>query len=487
MTESETKPIPKSTLRRARLALALAPDRLVVARLSGGPGRPRVMEVLECALPPMEKDGWPGLTEALRDLRATLRVGGGAADVALLRRLAHAKVVPLPPVRRAELSALVARTARRHFPVRDEPLVADARRVSKGRTGALVPTLAACAPEAVVEIVEAAIRAANFRVGRIVPGAVALSEAVRTLAPGARGGRVAVAAPTMSGVELVVMQGGFPERVHPLATVPGEPAYALAQRIAAAIHDEEGGTLSIDGLVVCGSGDDAEALRDALADGIADTPPPVRAAAVQELPAEAIIALGAALAREGVPALLPRSVVVERAKAAKRRNLVFAAGSACLLVASAAFHLQGVEAEAAAVAARRSEIAPAVKKAMEARSGVEGLRVKLETLARLESEAPAWTDHMAALARALPDSAHLQRLTADSAGLRLAGIARSASSVVPALEASPRFERVSLAAPVKWEQGDVGERFDVAASIQQRRADVKAARPSPRAAEGGAP
>ncbi len=74
---------------------------------------------------------------------------------------------------------------------------------------------------------------------------------------------------------------------------------------------------------------------------------------------------------------------------------------------------------------------------------------------------------IAALARALPDSAHLRTFAADSGGLRLAGVARSASAVVPALEASPVFARVSLAAPVRWEQGDAGERFDVAAMLQR--------------------
>ncbi|HYH83184.1 MAG TPA: PilN domain-containing protein, partial [Longimicrobium sp.] len=101
--------------------------------------------------------------------------------------------------------------------------------------------------------------------------------------------------------------------------------------------------------------------------------------------------------------------------------------------------------------------------ALEARAAVEHVRARLQALAALEAASPAWTGEIAALARALPDSAHLRTLAGDSAGLRLAGVARSASAVVPALEASRHFERVSLAAPVRWEQGDAGERFDVAA------------------------
>jgi tRNA(Met) C34 N-acetyltransferase TmcA len=37
--------------------------------------------------------------------------------------------------------------------------------------------------------------------------------------------------------------------------------------------------------------------------------------------------------------------------------------------------------------------------------------------------------------------------------------------VVPALAATRRYDRVSLASPVRWEQGDAGERFDVAAFL----------------------
>jgi Tfp pilus assembly protein PilN len=99
---------------------------------------------------------------------------------------------------------------------------------------------------------------------------------------------------------------------------------------------------------------------------------------------------------------------------------------------------------------------------------VEEVRGRLAALARLEREATVWTTELAALARALPDSAHLTTLAADSAGLRLGGLARSASAVVPALEASPRLARVALAAPVRWEAGDAGERFDIAAAREGR-------------------
>src|SRR3954469_8098403 len=129
-------------LRPVRLALALAPDQLVAVRLRGMLS-PRPAEVLTCPLAPPSTDGWPGLEEALRELAGELGIARGTVDVALLRRLAHARGLALPPGRPGELDALVRRGARRHFAVRDEALVADAVRIPLPHGGSLAPALAA--------------------------------------------------------------------------------------------------------------------------------------------------------------------------------------------------------------------------------------------------------------------------------------------------------------------------------------------------------
>ncbi|HYR06877.1 MAG TPA: PilN domain-containing protein, partial [Longimicrobium sp.] len=230
-------------------------------------------------------------------------------------------------------------------------------------------------------------------------------------------------------------------------------------------------------------GDDGEAemVRYALeAEGHA--PPLLLDGGLEGLPAEAILALGAALARDSAPTLLPDSLVRERARAARRRTAFLAVAACVLLLVAAAAHLGGLRREVDAARARRAEIAPRVGKALEARSGVTELRERLRVLAALEAGAPAWTDRMAALARALPDSAWLRTLTADSAGVRMGGVARSVSTVIPALEASPRFDRVGLAAPIRWEAGDTGERFEVSASIQSTEKKQPAKSPAPEAA-----
>lgn len=463
MTESKS-----GTQRRsaggARIALAVAPDRLVVARLRRAGGTLRVADVLECSLPPMGRDGWPELEEALRELASDLGVPGGTVDVALLRRLAHTKVIPLPPVRRAELAALVRRGARRHFAVRDEPLVADACRLPGPRSAALVPTVAACAPAQVVESIAAACEAAGFQVGKIVPGPVALAEAVRARLSVGRRGRVAALTAGAAGTDLVLLEDGIPVRVQPLAAGQGGPDAALA-RLTGALGEAEHEGRAVAAVVICGAGEEADALRRALHADETYGPRVVSAFEVEQMPAEAVIALGAALAGSSAPLLLPPAIVAARARAARRRTVVLAAASLAFLLVSAGLHLWGLKRELAAVQARREEIASSVARAREMRTNVDGVRVRLQSIAALEADGAGWTNEIAALAAALPDSAHLRTLAVDSTGLRLAGVARSASAVVPALEAHPAFSRVSLAAPVRFEQGDAGERFDVVAQV----------------------
>jgi Tfp pilus assembly protein PilN len=456
----ERRPAPRRR-GRMRLAMAAGPDRLVVVRLGAGVRGPRVEEVMRY---PLRSADGAALEEGLRGLAEELGAGGGRMDVALLRRMAHAKVVPLPPVRRAELGALLRRNARRHFAVRDEALVADAVRMPGPRQGSLVPALAACAPASVVGSIADAAEGAGFGIGRMVPAAVALAEAVRAGVPRARRGRVAAVACVPGAPELVLLENGAVRLVQPLPA--STDPVLLARSIAAAVREGAEGGVPVDALLVLGdAGDGADAVRFAL-DAEGEAPPQLMDQGLDGLPAEAVLALGAAVARESAPSLLPDRIVAERALAARRRTAFLAAAASVLLLVAAVAHLSGLRAEVEAVRARRAEIAPQVRKALDARSGVTELHERLRVLSALEANAPAWTEQMAALARALPDSAYLRTLTADSAGVRMAGVARSVSTVIPALEASPSFDRVGLAAPIRWEAGDTGERFEISASLQ---------------------
>lgn len=463
---------------RARLAMAAGPDRLVVVRLGRGMRGLRVDEVMRYDL--ASADG-AALEEGLRGLAEELGAGGGRMDVALMRRMAHAKVVPLPPVRRAELGALLRRNARRHFAVRDEPLVADALRMPGPRSGSLAPSLATVAPAAVVQSIADAAEGAGFAIGRMVPAAVALAEAVRARVPRARKGRIAAVCCAPGAPELVLLENGAVRLVQPLPA--STDPVTLARAVAAAVREASADGAPADALLVLGDDGEAEMVRYALeAEGGA--PPLLLDSGLDGLPAEAVLALGAALARDSAPTLLPESVRRERARAARRRTALLAAAASILLLIAAAAHLTGLRREVDAVRARRAEIRPQVGRALEARGGVTELRERLRVLSALEAQAPQWTERMASLARALPDSAWLRTLTADSAGVRMAGVARSVSTVIPALEASPRFDRVGLAAPIRWEAGDTGERFEVSAQIQS--GETKTAAKAPAAAPAAA-
>jgi Tfp pilus assembly protein PilN len=473
MNESQSRSEPRDDAQRlegggksAHIALAVAPDHVVVARLSRHGRALRIAGVMRCPLQPISGGAWPALEEALRELASDLGVPGGTADIALLRRLAHTKVIPLPPVRASQLPALVRRSARRHFAVRDEALVADGSRLPGPRTAdALVPTLAACAPAQVVEAVAQACAAAGFRVGRIVSAPVALAEAVCARLPRARRGRVA-ALTMAAGADLVLLDDGVPLRVQPVSATDAADVEAVLERVLDALREAEHEDKPLDAVVVCGAPDEAGVLRDRLhADGTYGTRL-IWAPELEHFPAEAIVALGAALARSSAPLLLPPALVAARARAARRRTVVMAAASLLFLIGSAGLHLWGLRREVDAVLARRAAIASSVARAREMRGSVEGVRERLQAIAALEREPAGWTEKIAALAAALPDSAHLRTLAADSTGLRLAGMAPSASAVVPALEAHPLFQRVSLAAPVRFEQGDAGERFDVVAQVR---------------------
>ncbi|HEV3052883.1 MAG TPA: hypothetical protein VGX50_21430, partial [Longimicrobium sp.] len=370
----ERRPAPRRR-GRMRLAMAAGPDRLVVVRLAAGVRGPRVEEVMRYPLP--AADG-AALEEGLRGLAEELGAGGGRLDVALLRRMAHAKVVPLPPVRRAELGALLRRNARRHFAVRDEALVADAARMPGPRQGSLVPALAACAPASVVGSIADAAEQAGFGIGRMVPAAVALAEAVRARVPRARRGRIAAVACVPGAPELVLLENGAVRLVQPLPA--STDPVLLARSIAAAVREGAEGGVPVDALLVLGdAGDGADAVRFAL-DAEGEAPPQLMDEGLDGLPAEAVLALGAAVAREAAPSLLPDRIVAERARAARRRTGFLAAAASVLLLIAAVAHLSGLRAEVEAVRARRAEIAPQVRKALDARSGVTELRERLRVL-----------------------------------------------------------------------------------------------------------
>ncbi|HEX7049247.1 MAG TPA: PilN domain-containing protein [Longimicrobiales bacterium] len=422
--------------RTLHLGLAVGPERVVAVQLRRTLRGVRPGRVLARDLAPPEEDrGWPGLTAALIELRRELGAAGGRLDIALLRPFGHAKVLRLPPVRGRALSALVARNARRYFLVGVDPALTGVRPIP-GRLA-----LVGCAPDAAVERITAAVTGAGFRIGGITPASAALVEAVRTLVPGVRRGRTAILADSPGCAELLLLERGAPRRIEPRSAPLGEEVDAAVRAASAdgAVPDR---------VVICGeeagrAASDARPARVALPD------------------AAALAAYGAVLLAGAPPQLLPSGLEAELRHRAGGRSVRLAAAAAGLLVAAGALHLRGLGDELAAVEARRRALSAAVAEAFTAKRSVEDVRARLEAIGNADAERTDWIGLFAELARTLPDSAYLVSLAADSGRLRIEGSAASASSVVPALEGSPWFRDVALAAPVLLNERGAGERFTI--------------------------
>lgn len=346
-----------STRRSARLGIALTPERVVAVeartrwgRVQAGRTESRVID------PPAPDGGWPSLTSALADIRATLGGPTGGRTrlaVTLLPPLAQAKLIATPALGRRDLRSYVNRNIRRYFIVGSEPVLSDAHRRPFRRAAA---TLALCAPE------------------RTVNGVL----------------RAAAAA---GGLEV--------------ETLTAEPA-DLDQP-----HDAAGA------------------------------------------------ALGAAALAEDGPQLWPAERRGARTSHQRRRAAGLLAATTALLGFAAGTHLWGLNRELTQVAARRAALAPRVAAALVQRRGLDDARTLAATLARLEAEAPSWTLLLADVTAALPQSAFLVSLTADGSRIRLAGMAPSASTVVPALEAAPLLKDVSLTSAARSGAAGARERFEL--------------------------
>lgn len=444
----------RSQLRRARgvrMGLAIAPEWIVAVEIRRGGTGPRAGRTWVRALARWNGSGeWADLADGLEEL-ATELGACGTLDVALVRPLAWAKVVRPPPVPRRDVVPLLSRNVRRYLLTDPAagPLAVDAMPLGRGADGAL-RALLACAPEPVTNAVWAAAEATGWKVGVITSATPAFAAGVVRLAP-ALGKRCAVVAASCDDWrEGVVLDGGRLARAEAWSRLTPEEIRERAASLAAA----QGGTATL----ITGA-------RDAGLGGPVESAHPA-----------AVAALGATLLARRAPLLVPASVRAAWRGAELRRIAVLAAAAACLAIGAEGLRVLGLERELAAVRAARAASAPAVRDALAARAAVDGLRARLRAIERVEGSVQPWTPVLAALARALPDSAYLLSLSARGADVRLVGLAPSASAIVPALSSSNAFDSVTFAAPVE-RVAQHGERFDVGASVA-RTTDTASARRS---------
>jgi Tfp pilus assembly protein PilN len=449
----------------ARVGLAIGQDSLAaveIRRTLRGlrPGRTWTWPLA----PSTSAGGATALADALAALRGSIDAARVVASVALLHPLAQVKAVAVPPLRRGPLRSLISRNPRRYFVTEGDTLVVDALPL-RGRTGAPsgVATVV-CAPEALVESSLAAVAAAGFEVDRATAGAVALREAVVTLEPTASRGRIVLVVCRDEWPEMILLDHGALRLAHPAAG----PArgHALARRIADGVTRMVAAGLRPERAIVLGDdetrADGVEALSLYSAMAADDSAGPLRPEPWPRADGpSALAAFGSALVGDRSPLLLGGALRTARRDAARRRTLGTSLAMVGVLGLAGALHLHGLRRELGAVEARRAAIAPALAEALTQRRAVETTRTTLATIAGLEGTAPHWTDALVALAAVLPDSAYLVSVSADGERLRITGAAPSAGAVVPSLEASPFFSRVTLSAPLRRDDGDELEHFEL--------------------------
>ncbi len=120
--------------------------------------------------------------------------------------------------------------------------------------------------------------------------------------------------------------------------------------------------------------------------------------------------------------------------------------------------VSGLEGQSAAARARHG--------ALEAENRQAAAELaRTAALVALKSREVSRVRILEALTRLLPDTDHLSSLRIDGATLEIAGYSASTAALVPLIERSDAFERVSLTAPVTFDEKSGLERFTLKAEI----------------------
>lgn len=455
----------------APLGIMVAPDRVVAIRVRSTPRGPRIATRVEHPLAAGPADGaWPELLDALR--RIIEEVGGASeVGVALHRSFGLAKTIAVPRLPRHELRGLVTRHAGRYFLTAVEPSLVDVVPVRGGRAGTPVRALAAQASAAVVEAVLGALQAAGLRCHTVTPASCAITDAAWLLVPASRRGAAIIAVCEGGWSEGIVARDGKVLAVEARAGIAAAELGVRAARLAESVLGSPPNASPQKILLV------ADADRESAAAAVAGA-----GFSLLSLPADlvavdpaALAAFGATQATVRTPQTVPERVW-ERAAAVERiRVACLTAVAVILVMAAGAAHLWGLRRELATIAAERQSHARAVGTALAIEREIEGVRARLEAVRQAEAEGTHWSRVLASVAQTLPDSAFLVAFAADSARVRLDGIAPGAAHVASALSASRLLHDVTLVSAFRSQGSEEVERFAMTLAVQRASAPVSTA------------
>ena len=444
-----------------RLGLTIGPERITavqVERTARGLRPTRVCS-RPIELPAPEDQAWPDLVGALRDLIEELGAEGASVSISMLRTIAHAKVILVPQLRRSQLRALVQRNVRRYFVAGPNQLIADAVFLD-GESHKTGRALATVADERLVDMIYQSVLDAGLRPEAFMAASLALANAVLRLVPATRRSRVVVAICSVGWKEGIGLEHGVPHSIQPWDKEREDLVQCVDQLAPA---DDRENAKKVSTIILAGSAERRRlAANHIRASGhlTLDTPE------LCDLDPDALAAFGVTAMPDSMPYLQPAALEQKEQRAERWRFRSLAAAAVVVLGLAAGTHLFGVRRELNSVVQERRAIALQVAEALELRNAAQTVRARLGAMTQLDHNTVRWTPALSSLAQALPNSAYLVSLTADGPEIRLAGVAKSASGVVPALQASPLFRDVTLTNTRQQDATDDGQRFDLTLALQ---------------------
>jgi hypothetical protein len=425
----------------------------------GGAGARTI--VVPIAWPAESADPTAAIASALREIGRRLADGSArparvvAARIALLPPFSDARLVALPPLRRAEAESVLRRDAARHFVGANVARIVAVRQGAGGR-----PALAAAAPSPLVEAVRAAVAAAGWRLEAILPAhACWLAAAPRAPLAGVVAVEGATAHVLRVERDAVTVLRRVPAAAADVVAALGQGPGALAS-----FGDADGSERIVRAASAAGwqSPDDAGASSDA-----------ARAAAEG--------AFGARLE------LVPATLAAERRRAGRALAARLAVAATVLLVLAAAVELWGARRELAALADRRAEIRAQVAPLLATRDSINRLYERAEAIGALTARAPRYTSALFDLALLLPADAHLTALDASGDTVKIEAAGARAGAAMQALRDAGSLSDVRLLGIVERELEDgttAVERFTLTGRIATEPRERKpAARAATRAPE----
>ena len=398
-------------------------------------GRSDIRLSVEYALPAEPERYADTLFRAFSEAKNRLESEAGSqarhtrVDAVLLPPIADARLVPLPPLRRAEAEAVLRRDAARYFIGGAGPLAIAARMPARDRRGSVAHAVfAVSAPAAFVDAVCRAASSVNWRIHSIRPAHAHWISAARSHA--------------LDDAEL------------PIVCVVDGTAHVLHMR-----------------------GNDVVALRRIPADAFSELADVLRGSATFAVVGDRARAACAhpAFAQQRMQVIADDAVerpgrsldfvtpAMEAFHAQRRRAWAsrLAAAAALIALISAAVHYWGLMREIALIEERRAEIRQEVAPLLAWRDSLLGLEERLALLERVHPKPGRLTRALFDVSVLLPPDAHLTAFRSKGDTLMISGLSPRAADAIQALRSALSFGNVRL-------DGIIDRELDAGATAQER-------------------